>query len=175
MELPVYEECWGEKEMAEAKDIEYVLKHMTKHKPKHGPDQVDQMREGIGNVMRYLGQQAHPVTAGEISRNTGVTTARIAVLLKKMEEKGMITRSKDPGDSRKTLISLSSAGQEFHNTREAEFRSFIASIIDGVGMERLREFVEIQDQIAKIAMEHMEKRIRDQGRDEAFLDEGDMK
>lgn len=102
---------------------------------------IDKNSVGIGCVMTFLGAAESAVSAGAISRHMNVSTARVAVLLKNLEEKGLILRKKSGKDSRITLVELTEAGIAYNKQREESVYSFIDTIIARVGYDRLREFL----------------------------------
>src|SRR6202035_5007034 len=46
------------------------------------------------------------MTAGDLARATGLTTASITGVLDRLEEAGFVRREKDPGDRRRVMIGL---------------------------------------------------------------------
>ncbi|MFB9277094.1 MarR family winged helix-turn-helix transcriptional regulator [Cohnella cellulosilytica] len=45
-----------------------------------------------------------PITAGELSRLTGLTTGSVTALIDRLEKSGYVRRQPDPGDRRKVII-----------------------------------------------------------------------
>lgn len=75
------------------------------HQP--AQDLLSKLSRGEHFVLNYLLThygQAHPT---DLSRHMVVSTARIAALLNRMEEKGLISRLPDPLDNRQIIVSLS--------------------------------------------------------------------
>src|SRR5207302_9772731 len=54
------------------------------------------------NIMALAG----PVTAGELARQTGLTTASITGVLDRLEEGGFVRRERDPKDRRRVNVNL---------------------------------------------------------------------
>ena len=54
------------------------------------------------NILALRGR----MTAGELARATGLTTASITGVLDRLEEAGFVRREKDPGDRRRVLVRL---------------------------------------------------------------------
>ena len=48
-----------------------------------------------------------PMTAGELARETGLTTASITGVLDRLEEGGFVRRERDPKDRRRVIVNLS--------------------------------------------------------------------
>jgi len=49
-----------------------------------------------------------PMTAGELARATGLTTASITGVLDRLEEGGFVRRERDPHDRRRVIVNLGS-------------------------------------------------------------------
>ena len=47
-----------------------------------------------------------PMTAGELARQTGLTTASITAVLDRLEQGGFVRRERDPKDRRRVIVSL---------------------------------------------------------------------
>ena len=97
--------------------------------------------------------EKEPITAGAISEKLGISTARVAVLLKKLEAKGTISRLRDPADARKTLVQLTDSGMEWIQETWKKICDQMGKMIDTIGEERLMEFIEVGIEIRKIMQE----------------------
>lgn len=49
-------------------------------------------------------QEKGPITAGELSKLTGLTTGSITTLVDRLEKNGFVRREHDPNDRRKVII-----------------------------------------------------------------------
>ena len=105
---------------------------------------------GIYCMLKYLANIDRPVSAGEISGFMKVSTARVSVLLKKMNEKGFIIREKSSEDARKLMISLSEKGREEDKRHVNGMIETFRKIIDQVGSDRMEEFIAVSQQIRSI-------------------------
>ena len=47
-----------------------------------------------------------PLTAGDLARSTGLTTASITGVIDRLEESGFVRRERDPGDRRRVIVTL---------------------------------------------------------------------
>lgn len=121
----------------------------------HQPAQhlLSKLNRGEHFVLNYLlthQLQAHPT---DLSRHMVVSTARIAALLNRMEEKGLISRLPDPLDNRQIIVSLSPKGEE----AIAQFRDKVihstASMLEQLGPEDAQEFLRIQRKLVKNLIE----------------------
>ena len=82
----------GGRRMATDKQILNMLKQMTSAHPAELFKHMDDTRAGIGAVLKLLYTADAPITAGMISERLNVSTARVAVVLKKMDAKGLFTK-----------------------------------------------------------------------------------
>lgn len=64
-----------------------------------------------------------------LRRSMGVSSARIAALLKHLEQKGWISRSADEHDERRVNVSLTDAGRELINRRRREAIERVAAAL----------------------------------------------
>lgn len=105
---------------------------------------------GIGAVLKLLYTADTSITAGMISDRLDISTARVAVLLKKMVAKGLITKEKDPIDARVTIVKLTEYGRETIEHMWADVKAQMGKVIDEIGEDRLLEYIEINKEIRRI-------------------------
>lgn len=139
--------------MATQAQIDQIISRMEQTKAGRLFDHVDRTKAGIGAVIRILHQAQCPVTAGAIAQIMGVSTARVTVLLKKLEAKGLIVRERDWLDARVTKVRLSEQGAQVDERLRAELSQKIGAVIDAVGMERMIEFATIANEIGQALRE----------------------
>ena len=133
--------------MATVEQIEVLLELMRKAPPSEQFQSIDRNTMGIRAILKYLYETDGRVTAGKISEHMKVSTARVAVLLKKMVAKGLIERVSDSEDGRIVVVRLSEYGrQSAYRLRENIYKT-MGEIIDRVGMDRMLEFAEISNEI----------------------------
>ena len=104
---------------------------------------MDEANAGIGGTLRMLAEARKAetvVTAGDIAERLGVTTARVAALLKRLESKGLIARRRSEVDARVTEVVLTDKGAACVHAFYGEMRAQVAILIDELGEERLRAF-----------------------------------
>lgn len=113
-------------------------------------ERISETTKGIAAVLGYLYDTSETVTAGQISKVMNVSTARVAVLLKKMENKGLIIKETGTNDARTTVVRLSELGIKNAERLHNEIYSQISRMIDRIGMERLMEFIAVSKEIRSI-------------------------
>lgn len=136
--------------MATKEQIETVIKTFGDVHPAEFFKRMDETSAGIGAVLKLLHETESTVTAGKISSFMRVSTARVAVLLKKMEAKGLIIKETGATDARTTVVKLSVLGRETVEKMRADMYSQISTVIDKIGMERLEEFAAISKEIHSV-------------------------
>lgn len=135
--------------MATTEQIEQIVGALQAAHPRELFQTIDETQVGIGAVLRLLYESESTVTAGKIAEFMHVSTARVAVLLKKMTAKDLILKETDPGDARVTVVRLSECGRETIESMRREIYAQFGAVIDKVGMERMLEFVAISQDIQK--------------------------
>ena len=93
---------------------------------------------------------AHPK---ELSEEFIVSTARMAVLLNQLEEKGYIIRIPDADDNRQTIVKLQQKGMEFFNECNNEIIKFIARFFEELGADDAQEFVRLYSKLMNFVAE----------------------
>lgn len=139
--------------MATTEQIEHVFKKFIVQNPEEVLKGLNDVRAGMGAVIKVLNNSPSPVSAGTISKKTGVSTARTAVLLKKMLAKNLIIKQTDKNDARKTLITLSEFGKETAAKMKKELFEQISMIIDTVGMKKIELFVSLSEEVRSVAFD----------------------
>ncbi len=137
--------------MATYEQIEMVATALQKIHPAPFFKKINESQAGIGAVMRYLSESDDEVTAGSIAEFMGVSTARVAVLLKKMAAKGLIVKENAAFDGRVTIVHLSETGKQTALTMRSSMYSRVGEVIDRVGIDRMLEFLAIAAEITEIA------------------------
>ena len=150
--------------MATIEEVEYVFKRLNETRPMELNDRLSEIHFGIGAVLKILDESGGAVTCGEIAKKMNVSTARVAVLLKKLEAKGLIQRQSAKSDARIVYISMSSKGKDMVDGLKDMMNQHISRIIDEIGMEKLKTFLDLSDEIKEIAhatrpqmIEHLKK------------------
>ncbi len=108
---------------------------------------ISKMTRGEVFVLNYLmthQNQAHPA---EISRSMVVSTARIAALLSRLEEKQYISRASDPSDNRQVIVTLLPQGLALIQRIRSEVIAAVVRMLERLGPEDAREYIRIQKKI----------------------------
>ena len=90
------------------------------------------------------------MTSGKIAKELHGSTARMAVLLKKLEAKGLIIREPGVKDARTTVVRLSDQGWQKVEAVQHEVYQVLGTLIDEIGMERMLTFAETAKEIRSV-------------------------
>lgn len=136
--------------MATQEEIVLLSEQLRKAPPSGGFKNIDKSTAGIHAVLQFLYETQEPVTAGRISEKMGVSTARVAVLLKKLDAKGLIEKGKDASDGRLVVVRISESGKVYAKKIKDNIYAQLAVMIDKIGMERMLEFAQISREIHEL-------------------------
>lgn len=109
--------------------------------------QISKMVKGELFVLNYLVTHETIIHPKELSEKMAVTTARIASLLNHMEEKNLIRRYTDPGDSRQVVVVLTEEGKKAIQQARAEVISYVCAMLESLGPEDAASYIRIQKKI----------------------------
>lgn len=133
--------------MATNEQIEILLEQMKNAPPSECFQNFDMNTMGIRAILKLLNETDEKITAGKISECMGVSTARVAVLLKKMVTKQLIEKEHDSTDGRVVIVKLSEHGKQVAEQSKKNLYTHIGEMIDKIGMDRMLEFAAISNEI----------------------------
>ena len=133
--------------MATREQVETLLERLSEAPPSEHFQQLDRNTAGIQAILKYLCGTDERVTPGKISEHMKVSTARVAVLLKKMAAKGYIVKTQDPDDGRVSIVELTDLGRRSAEAFRESIYATMSDMIDKVGMDRMLEFAAISHEI----------------------------
>lgn len=102
---------------------------------------------GEGVLLGYLARHDHEATPAELSEALGVSTARIAVLLNKMERKQLVERQKHPDNHKNTIVRLLPEGKKLKEEQEEAFNHNVVKFFETLGEEKAALFVTLQKEM----------------------------
>lgn len=143
--------------MASTEQVEYVFKSLTVANPEVIFKRIKTASSGIGAAIHILYEANCSVSAGYLSKAMGISTARTAVLLQKLLNKGLIVKEKDGTDARKTLIGLTERGKQTAKAMQKRLYGYISDVIDTVGMEKINTFIALSTEIKDVLIDKYEK------------------
>ena len=83
----------------------------------------------------------------------GMEATSLTRTLKSMEERGLITRKKNPNDGRGVLIFLTEFGKEKRELSRNTVLKFNETIRDNISEEKLKHFVEVAETINELIID----------------------
>ncbi|HBK84090.1 MAG TPA: MarR family transcriptional regulator [Flavobacterium sp.] len=93
-------------------------------------------------------EKGTPSTA--LGPQMGMEATSLTRILKSMEEKGLISRKKNPADGRGVIIELTPFGQEKRELSKSTVLKFNEAIKKEVSPEKLKNFMEVTDVINEL-------------------------
>ena len=139
--------------MADIKDVNYVFNKLSESRPTELNSRMNDTQAGIGAVLKFLNDSSGAVTCGDIAKQIGVSTARVAVLLKKMVAKNVIYRSVASDDARIVYISLTDDGRKTVKELRDIITLHLSRVIDAMGMEKIMTLIELSNEMKRVAEE----------------------
>ena len=88
--------------------------------------------------------------SSSISTRMGMEATSLTRTLRSLEEKGLITREKNPEDGRGVLIYLTDLGKEKRELSKTTVLKFNETIKNNITSEKLQHFMEVSDVINEL-------------------------
>ena len=109
---------------------------------------------GESGVLMYLFHVGRPMFPGELTGKMGLTTGRIANILKGLETSGLVVRTPDYMDKRRVQVALTPAGEEEARRLNAEGIAFHARLLQILSEEEAIAFIDmIRRMVAALSAE----------------------
>ncbi len=138
--------------MISKKQAEEVLKRFIDSRPINLIKKLDDIDAGMGFILVYLSHSKEDIYANEISQKMNISRSRVAVLLKKLDGKGLIEKYASRNDARIEVLKLTKKGQMVVEDMKQKVLDVTIKIIDKVGLENINKFIDISEKI-KMAIE----------------------
>ena len=122
-------------------DIRAQLSHMP------AGEALAEACEGEYYALSFLLTKGEKSCPSELKEHMGVTSARIAAMLKHLEKKGWVKRSADRSDERRVIVSLTEEGRAMISERRREALSRITAALTALGEDEAHEYVRLQQKI----------------------------
>lgn len=119
---------------------------------RHGPHkQIGKSARGECFVLRCLARSKKPLLPSDLSQQLHASTARVAVVLNTLEKKGLISRSIDPLDRRRILVSLTDAGREYAAAVRVQLCEGMKRLLEELGEQDAQEYLRITKRMLHIS------------------------
>ena len=99
-------------------------------------------------VLRVL-EEAGAMEQTRIASEACLLLPSLTRMLKSMDEDGLIERSKDAGDKRRTIVSITEAGRALINQHSAESSAIIEALESRVGKKQLEALLDTLEALQK--------------------------
>lgn len=100
-------------------------------------------------VIRVLAQ-AGKLDASELADRAFVLAPSLTRILKSIEERGLVARSKDVGDGRRVLLEITQAGKDIINDVTPDSRAIYARIERAYGRDRIDTLLDMLGDLAEL-------------------------
>ncbi|MBM6775634.1 MarR family winged helix-turn-helix transcriptional regulator, partial [Olsenella profusa] len=94
-------------------------------------------------VLMTLYRADGSLTPGQLGAHAHVSSARVANILRSLEEKGLVTRAHAAGDRRQVQVTLTEAGRSAAQSKRAERTRAVAGYLAELGEKDAAELVRI--------------------------------
>ena len=108
---------------------------------------------GESGVLLYLYHMNRPMYPGELTEKLGLTTGRVANILRVLEEAGMVRRAPNATDKRRVLVTLTPPGEAAAREQNLQAVAFYTRIIDRLSPEEAQRLLDTTRHIVEIMEE----------------------
>lgn len=117
--------------------------------PKSFYSELETTQRSFGFVLDHLEHTNSEVIAGDFASLLNVSPARIAVLLKRLEQNGFITRHTSSKDARRTVVEITPAGIAFVDEMREQILRKVELLLKQISKEDLYTYIKISHQIKR--------------------------
>lgn len=139
--------------MSTREDAQVFIEKLYSCIPRFFYSEIEAMQRGVGFTLSYLEQASGEVNAGDLAKKLNVSTARIAALLKRMEQNGLIKRRASLEDARRIVVEITPAGIALVDEMREQTLQKIELLLDQVSREDLETYLRISHQIKTVMNE----------------------
>lgn len=142
--------------MATREEAIAFLEKIKESKPSDSISPITCKYKGLSFVLKYISDHEGKAYTNDISKVMDISTARVSMLINKLEERGFVSRQVSKTDARKTMIVITEKGEKFVKAMEESLIQSTMHLIDTIGIEELTEFLQIADKIRNAMRNHVE-------------------
>lgn len=99
--------------------------------------------KGMYSILRILNENKTETLAGDLAKRLDISTARIAVAIKNLEQKGYVKRKKADDDKRKVVVELLPKGEAALHAREEKLFAVLTEYMQKLTDEELACFLSV--------------------------------
>lgn len=127
--------------MATQEDILYAEKLLHDNSPHKIFNSVNQQNFGTLAVLKYLYDATDEVNSVDISNFICISSARVTVLIKKLEQRGLLTKTNSSTDARVKIIKLTDKGHAIAKKHRERMFATTGEILDTFGLEEFEKLM----------------------------------
>lgn len=113
-------------------------------------EKTKDLSQGEKGCLFYLMFVENNISASKLSEVLDVSMPRVVSLINTLEIKGLIIKSCDKNDKRKTIISITNLGKKLVLDKKEDAISKISKIIDALGEKDFNEYIRLTKKINSI-------------------------
>lgn len=103
-------------------------------------------------IVRYIGR--HPdITSGKLAELLHLDRGTISATLRRLEEKGLVTRNRDPNDGRRVVLALTASGAALDHPSEGTVEDAVGRLIQSSSADELSTLTALLDRLSGL-LEH---------------------
>lgn len=127
-----------------------VLNKIKQNKPTKFFKKIDETSAGMRFILMYLSEHTNEVYASTIAEKMDISRARVAVLIQKLINKGMIEKSSSSMDGRIDVLKITQVGLSEIKTFKEQVLSNVIMVIEKIGLEEIYRFIDTSAKIKNI-------------------------
>ncbi|MGN1182177.1 MAG: MarR family winged helix-turn-helix transcriptional regulator [Faecalibacillus sp.] len=107
-------------------------------------------------ILRYIANNNH-LNVGTLVKYLECDQGNLSTVLKKLEKKGLVERTRNPLDERQVILSMTKKGQDIVDRIDEELYQLISKIAPKMPVEKLEDVVHLNSQIVQLAKRVIEE------------------
>lgn len=139
--------------MATKEEVGLAIQLIEERKPLKVFEEMHRKDMGVYAVIKYLDRTAGEVKAVDICKFLGISSARMAVVLKKLETKNLVTKGDSSIDARAKTIKLTEKGKVLAKDLKEQMYYSVEKIVDEFGLEEFQQLMQNIHKLDKILVE----------------------
>lgn len=106
------------------------------------------LNEQKWRVLRVL-DEAGPMDQSLLAERAVLQLPSLTRILQAMQEQGLVTRGPDPGDRRRSIVSITETGRAAIDRHAAESVAMFARLEDAYGRDRMEQLLDLLDDLTR--------------------------
>jgi len=106
--------------------------------------------QGEPSTLRFLASNVNGTSISQISKAINVSMPRAMSLMNSLEAKGLVVKTNNNIDKRKTIVYISKLGKEVLESRKNEAINYITKIVEKLDEKDIENYIRIGKKISAI-------------------------